>query len=216
MYLKLFLSAIVALLLNVVVLLYIGKYRGVRDSLFHKIQIFWLFILVFGGISAVFSNGFYYYDILFFIGILAMFCLAVIDYQTMILPDTLNGLLLVVILVGRLLDLNRFASVSWKSGLIGMGIGFGIFFLIAVITRGAMGGGDIKLMTILGLWFGAIDIWIVTVLSFVLGAVLSVGLLVLKIKGRKDAIPFGPFIILAALLVLFYRDTIVGLYFGIL
>ncbi|MCK5763343.1 MAG: prepilin peptidase, partial [Clostridiales bacterium] len=82
--------------------------------------------------------------------------------------------------------------------------------------RGAMGGGDIKLMAVLGLWFGAVDIWIVTVMSFVLGAVLSIGLLVLKIKGRKDAIPFGPFIILAALLVLLYRDIIVGFYLNIL
>jgi leader peptidase (prepilin peptidase)/N-methyltransferase len=216
MYLNLFICAIVVFLLNAVVLLYIGEYRGVRDSISHKVQIIGLFILVFWGMSAVFSKGFYYSDILFFVGVLAMFCLALIDYQTMILPDTLNGLLLVVILVGRLLELDRFALVSWKSALIGMGIGFGLFLLIAVVTRGAMGGGDIKLMAILGLWFGALDIWIVTVMSFVLGAVLSVGLLILKIKGRKDAIPFGPFIILAALLVLLYRDIIVGLYFSIL
>jgi leader peptidase (prepilin peptidase)/N-methyltransferase len=202
--------------MNVLVLIYIDQYSGFRKSLSHHLQITGLFALILSGVLFNFSNGNYCSNVLFFTSVFVMILMVFIDYQIMILPDTLNALLLSAVLVGKYFELDYFARVSWKSGLIGMGIGFGVFFLIALVTHGAMGGGDIKLMAVLGLWFGAIDIWIVTLLAFVLGAVISVGLLILKIKGRKDMIPFGPFIILSALLVLFFRDSIVGIYLKIM
>ncbi|MBN2259631.1 MAG: prepilin peptidase [Clostridiales bacterium] len=211
-YLDVFMSAGIALLMNVLILVYIGKYSGFRKSLSHHIQLTGLFGLILSGVLVNLSNGIYCSNVLFFTSIMVMILMVFIDYQVMIIPDTLNGLLIFAILVGRFLKLDHFTISSWESGLIGMGIGFGIFFLIALVTGGMMGGGDIKLMAVLGLWMGAINIWIVTLLAFVLGAVISVGLLILKIKGRKDMIPFGPFIILAALLVLFLGDSIINMY----
>ena len=216
MVIKVLLSAVIVLMLNSMVLVYIGEYHGIKEALTHKAQLVILYICVYLGLMMIFTNDVGYSNLLLIFGVLVMVLMAFIDYQTMILPDTLNAMLLIAVLVGKYLKMDYFARVSWKSGLIGMMIGFGVFLFIAVVTRGAMGGGDIKLMAVLGLWFGAIDIWIVTLLSFVLGAVISVGLLILKIKGRKDMIPFGPFIILSALLVLFFRDSIVGMYLKIM
>jgi leader peptidase (prepilin peptidase)/N-methyltransferase len=59
-----------------------------------------------------------------------------------------------------------------------------------------MGGGDIKLMFALGSFLGYIKTLWALVLAFIFAAVFSIVLLILKIKHRKDYIPFGPFIAL--------------------
>jgi leader peptidase (prepilin peptidase)/N-methyltransferase len=106
--------------------------------------------------------------------------------------------------------------VTAKSSLIGAVLGFGFFFLIAIVTGGQMGGGDIFLMGVLGLILGLGEILMVTVLSFITGAVISVILLLTKIKGRKDPIPFGPFIALSAVLVILFGNDILYFYYKIL
>lgn len=60
-----------------------------------------------------------------------------------------------------------------------------------------MGFGDVKLMGALGLYFGLSNIIIITLLSFLIGAILSIILLVSKIKKSNEYIPFGPFIVIA-------------------
>lgn len=83
-------------------------------------------------------------------------------------------------------------------------VGGGVLLLIAVLTRGGMGGGDIKFMAVLGLWLGWPYILIVLLLSFIIGGVAGVGLVLFKLRGRKDFIPFGPFIAIATLITLLY------------
>jgi len=105
------------------------------------------------------------------------------------------------------------------SALIPRGIGFllggGLFLLIAVVSNGGMGGGDIKLMAVLGLWFGWQHLLLLMMLSFVSGALISVALLAFKIKGRKEAIPFGPFIALAAYLTSIFGNELITWYLNL-
>ena len=61
-----------------------------------------------------------------------------------------------------------------------------------------MGFGDVKLMGALGLYFGLSNIIIITLVSFLIGAILSIVLLATKIKKSDEYIPFGPFIVIAA------------------
>ena len=68
--------------------------------------------------------------------------------------------------------------------------------LIAVASRGGMGGGDIKFAAALGLWLGWKFALLALFLSFLLGGLGGVIVLALKLKGRKDMIPYGPFIAL--------------------
>ncbi|WP_425060707.1 Type 4 prepilin-like proteins leader peptide-processing enzyme [Sporomusa carbonis] len=90
--------------------------------------------------------------------------------------------------------------------------GGGLLLLIAVITRGGMGGGDIKFVAALGLWLG-LKLTILTLfLSFVIGGIGSLLLLIFKLKGRKDFIPFGPFIAVGAFVSSLYGIEIIGWY----
>ncbi len=92
--------------------------------------------------------------------------------------------------------------------------GGGVMLVVAVISRGGMGGGDIKFAAALGLWFGWKLIILVLLLSFIAGGVGGILVLALGLKGRKDFIPFGPFIALGALVSQLYGYSIIALYLG--
>ena len=93
-------------------------------------------------------------------------------------------------------------------------IGGGLLLIIALVSRGGMGGGDIKFAAALGLCFGWQYLLLTLLLSFIIGGIGGVLLLVCKIKGRKDFIPFGPFIALGALVSLLYGNHIINWYIG--
>ena len=79
----------------------------------------------------------------------------------------------------------------------------GIIFTFIYGLSEAMGFGDVKLMGALGLYFGLQNIIIITLVSFLIGAVLSIGLLVTKIKKTDEYIPFGPFIVIATFISMY-------------
>ncbi|MEK9186423.1 MAG: A24 family peptidase, partial [Patescibacteria group bacterium] len=81
-----------------------------------------------------------------------------------------------------------------------------LFFVLIIIgtqimtKNSGMGWGDVKLGAALGLWLGLPGIFYALVSAFILGAIFGVILLITKQKGRKDAIPFGPFLAIGAIL----------------
>ncbi len=94
------------------------------------------------------------------------------------------------------------------NNIIGMLIGGGIFLLITVIGgfiagKEAMGFGDVKLMGALGLFLGMNNTIIVSVLSFLLAAIISIAILASKKKRANEYIPFGPFIVASAFIAIF-------------
>ncbi|WP_066238725.1 prepilin peptidase [Anaerosporomusa subterranea] len=95
-------------------------------------------------------------------------------------------------------------------------VGGGLLLIIAVLSRGGMGGGDVKFCFALGIWLGWPDILLALFLSFVIGGLAGVILLVFRLRGRKDMIPFGPFICLGAFLTLLYGRDILTWYFGLM
>ena len=66
-----------------------------------------------------------------------------------------------------------------------------------------MGLGDVKLMGALGLYFGFVNIIIVAIISFLVGAILSIILLITRIKKSDEYIPFGPFIVIGTFITMF-------------
>lgn len=85
--------------------------------------------------------------------------------------------------------------------------GAGIFLIITLIGgliagKEAMGFGDVKLMGALGIFFGLANIITITVMSFLIGAILSIILLATKIKKTDEYIPFGPFIVMAVFIAM--------------
>lgn len=131
----------------------------------------------------------------------------VIDYKHQIIPNRLNLVLFELGIVFAFLY--GMSDIAITINLIlGMVAGGGIFLLITVIGgfiygKEAMGFGDVKLMGALGLLFGLSNIIIITLLSFLIGAVLSIVLLISKIRKSNEYIPFGPFIVLGAFISMY-------------
>lgn len=137
--------------------------------------------------------------------------LSFIDWDHKIIPDRLN---LGIGILG-LLSLFIQPEITWLQSLLGFLVGGGFLFLIAIVT-GAMGGGDIKLMAATGLYLGLPQTIIALYFGFIIGGVVSVMLLLLKIKGRKDAIAFGPYLALGILFSVIYGKQIVDYYMMLL
>ena len=136
-----------------------------------------------------------------------LFSVAVIDFKNSIIP---NRLLLTMAETGLLLtfvygisDINLAMDM-----LLGMLVGtviFGILTLLGRLVSGkeAMGMGDVKLVAALGLFFGASNILAISIISFVLGAIISIILILSKKRKIDDYIPFGPFIVIASYIAIF-------------
>ncbi|MDO8886493.1 prepilin peptidase [Candidatus Oleimmundimicrobium sp.] len=94
--------------------------------------------------------------------------------------------------------------------------GGGFLFLVAILgekifKQEVMGGGDIKLAALLGIFLGWY-VWLALFLGFLFGSIVGVTLMLLKQKGRKDFVPFGPFLALGGILTLFFGPQIYNLY----
>jgi leader peptidase (prepilin peptidase)/N-methyltransferase len=94
---------------------------------------------------------------------------------------------------------------------------FGSLLLIALIARGGFGMGDVKLAFVLGV-FAAHRSWealgVAVFGAFVLGGVVSIVLLVMGRAGRKDAVPFGPSLVLGSWIGIAAGEAIAGWYLG--
>ena len=133
-----------------------------------------------------------------------------IDHQII-----LDGMLIVLGAGGLVLQLWT-GAVGFFSMLAGALAGGGLLLLLAIVSRGGMGGGDVKLAFALGFWLGWQGVLLGLFIGFVLGGAGSVLLILLRLRGRKDYIPFGPFIAAGAWIALLYGRQILDWYFGFL
>ncbi|MDD4600416.1 Type 4 prepilin-like proteins leader peptide-processing enzyme [bioreactor metagenome] len=91
-------------------------------------------------------------------------------------------------------------------------VGGGLFLAVALVSRGGMGGGDIKFVAALGLWLGLKATLLTILLAFIAGGIGGIIMLICKMKKRKDYIPFGPFISFGAFVSLVYGTIIINWY----
>lgn len=131
-----------------------------------------------------------------------------IDLEQQIIPDKLN---IWGIGLGLILNLMT-GNQSLVSMFLGLLITGGLMLLIAVLSRGGMGGGDIKFAAVIGTFLGWSSGLLCLFLAFLLGGLIGTFLLVFKIKERKDMLPFGPFLSLAAVIVLLFGEKILSWY----
>lgn len=97
----------------------------------------------------------------------------------------------------------------------GGGVGFLFFFVLAVASRGGMGWGDVKLAGLIGLATGFPMVLVAIVLGAVLGGIAGVVLMVVKKKGMKSLIPFGPFLSVATMVTLIWGSDMLNWYAGL-
>lgn len=145
-----------------------------------------------------------------------LICLALIDFDTQLLPDDLT---LPLMWCGLLVNTqNVFCSLS--SAVYGAVFGYMSLWLIYWIYKYAtgkegMGYGDFKLLAALGAWYGWTVLPITILVSSLAGAVIGIGLIVLAKRGREVPMPFGPYLAIAGLLMLPFGQLITQKYLGI-
>ncbi|MCZ8533037.1 prepilin peptidase [Psychrobacillus psychrodurans] len=143
---------------------------------------------------------------LLFISLLVI--ITVSDIAYMLIPDKILVFFLIPLIVLRV-----FVPLSpWWDSIIGAFVGFGVLFLIAVVSKGGMGGGDIKLFFVIGLVLGSIPTLLTLFLASIIGTVVGIISLRRTKQGRKTPIPFGPSIALAAIVSYFYGEMLVDWY----
>lgn len=151
------------------------------------------------------STAFFVY----FVYVAALVVIVVIDLYHQIIPDviSLSGIIYGV-LASFVLPLG-----DWQSSVIGLFVGGGIFYLIALgyyllTKRQGMGGGDIKLLAMIGAVQGWQALPFVIFCSSLLGSIIGIGAMVVQKKGGQTRIPYGPFLATASLLYLFFSGYI--------
>jgi len=98
------------------------------------------------------------------------------------------------------------------SALLGGAVGFGLMLLPYLISRGGMGAGDVKLAGLIGMVVGFPQVLAALLVGIIIGGVAAVFLLVARLRGRKEAIPFGPFLAVGAIVALVWGEQIIEWY----
>lgn len=141
-----------------------------------------------------------------FVSLLMIIMVSDINY--MIIPDKVLLFFLVILGIARVFS----PLTPWWDSILGAIVGFSLLALIAIVSKGGMGGGDIKLFFLIGLVLGTKETLLAFFLSTLFGAVIGgVGMLIGKVK-RNKPIPFGPFIVIGSLMTYFFGDTIIEWY----
>jgi leader peptidase (prepilin peptidase)/N-methyltransferase len=152
--------------------------------------------------------------LIFFIFTAVLIVITFIDLDHQIIPDvlTLPGIpvffLLAIFVV----------KIPWLEALIGLLIGGGVLFAIAFVyelitKREGMGGGDIKLLAMIGGFLGWKSLIFVLLVSSFTGAIVGITAMIIKKQDMKYAVPFGPFLSLAAIAYIFWGDAFMRLLF---
>jgi len=141
--------------------------------------------------------------------------LTMIDADTQLLPDNIT---LPLLWAGLILNVfNVFTTL--ESALWGAVFGYlslwSVFHLFKLITgKEGMGYGDFKLLAALGAWFGWQMLPIIILLSSVVGAVIGIGMILIKGKDKNIPIPFGPYLAIAGWVTLIWGDQLKHLWLG--
>ncbi len=145
----------------------------------------------------------------YFIFCAALLCIIWIDIHHQIIPDVIS---LPGMVLGFLFSFFN-PNLSWQDSLLGLLAGGGVLYAIAILylllrKQEGMGGGDIKLLAMIGAFLGWQSLLFVIFFSSFSGALIGIAAMVQQGKGGATRIPFGPFLAIAALVFLFFQDRI--------
>jgi leader peptidase (prepilin peptidase)/N-methyltransferase len=148
----------------------------------------------------------------------ALVALAVIDFETYLLPNRivypLTGSALVLFAFGALADGDFDAYLR---GLLAGAIAFVIFLVLHLVSPRSMGFGDVRLSFTLGLSLGLLgwgEMVLGLFLGFCYGAVIGLVLIAFRVRGKNQAIPFGPFLVAGTITAILVGSSILDWYTG--
>lgn len=202
---------------NIPVLSYIsllGKCRKCREKISVQYPVVEIISGFFGYLCVLlFSISFQAFFVFIFAS--ALIVISFIDLEHKIIPDiiSLPGIPIFFILA---LFLKEQPVIDLILGIL---TGGGFLYLIAFsyklfTGKDGMGGGDVKLLSMIGGFIGYKGVFFTIFASSFIGTIIGVTIIALKGKDMKYAVPFGPFLSLGALLYIFAGDFIINLYFS--
>lgn len=156
-----------------------------------------------------------------------LLCLALIDLDTLTLPNVLTQSGLVVGLIAQIWRVGVSGEAMPASlagalmgGIVGAVLGLWLFEAIALVGsllmgKTVMGGGDGKLAALLGAWLGWQGMLLSSFLACLLGAIIGGGAIALNAMNRQTPVPFGPFLALGGAITLFWGDRLIGWYLSL-
>jgi leader peptidase (prepilin peptidase)/N-methyltransferase len=195
-----------------------GRCRYCQASIPQKL--FWVELAT----ALIFALLYWHYRLSPELGVMAFYaCLFIIIFVI----DLEHGLILNKVVypgmvVALLLALYPWPWLAESMGLrvanaaLGGAIGFGIFLLIAIVSRGGMGWGDVKLAALIGLATGFPLVFLAIIMGAILGGIVAVALVIGKRRKRRETIPFGPFLALAAMITLLWGSNILDWYLSLM
>jgi len=172
------------------------------------------------GTGLLFGYLYWHYGLSLELAVTAVYCclfivLMVIDLEHgLILNKVVYPAMAVALLINVFLSQSEIVPGITQSAT-GGGIGLGLFLLIVLISRGGIGWGDVKMAALIGLVTGFPLVFVALLLAVVVGGLVAGILLLLKIKRRKEAIPFAPFLSLATIITLLWGNNILNWYLGL-
>ena len=139
------------------------------------------------------------------------------DLTHKMIPNVITMPGIVVGLLGAVTVL----PVGVINSILGLTVGGGILWLLACLSpylfgKEGMGGGDIKLLAMIGAFLGWKPALLTVMIGSFTGSVIGISLIALRIIKRDDYIPFGPFLVLGARLSMFFAQPLLDWYQGLL
>ncbi|MCQ2408747.1 MAG: A24 family peptidase [Oscillospiraceae bacterium] len=128
-----------------------------------------------------------------------VWCAAITDFRVKKIPNTIVLMALGVRCIGILWEIlaeKKSIAETLIFGLIGMAFGFFFFLICGLISKGGIGGGDMKLFAAIGLYFGLVGLLQIMIYSMLLSAVVSICLLLSRKAKMKSTVPMAPFILI--------------------
>ncbi len=154
--------------------------------------------------------------LIYFMFFASLIAVIFIDLSHQIIPDviTLPGIVIGVLAASTVLP------PGLTNSLIGLFLGGGLFYLVAILSlailkKEGMGGGDIKLIAMIGAFLGWQGVLLTIFLAALSGSVIGIAMIAMKGKTRADLIPFGPYLVFGALTSLFWGNGILHWYFSL-
>jgi len=169
-----------------------------------------LFVLI------LYSFGFIWATPIYFLFASALVVLAFIDLDHQIIPDVIS---LPGIGIGFVCSF-MVPWLTWLDSLFGIILGGGLLLVIAMgyeflAKREGMGGGDIKLLAMLGAFLGWKAIFPIVFIASLAGTLIGVPVMLLGKKDTKLALPFGPFLSFSAIIYLLWGDRVITWYLAL-
>jgi len=174
----------------------------------------------------LFAFTYWHYGLSVDFAVITSYCclfivLMVIDWEhKLILNKIVYPAMVVALIISIFLPSSSITgfALPWPAGVngvIGGAIGFALLLIPALIYRGGIGWGDVKIAALIGLITGFPLVFVALLIGVVLGGVVAGILLLLKIKKRKDPIAFGSFLAVSTIVTLLWGSNILNWYLGL-